>query len=330
MGVSGGPPSQAAPPAATVTMDFERPLDQVRALFFDVELAVRAKIHRGVRLHWLPRLPNGERHLKQRTRVVDWMQEDEVAIDEGPGGTWVKRFIDGPSLGSSFVATFEAGGPASTRVALTAFAGPRGFAQGLGKLSPLGLEKSMKRLLGEYRRALEGYDPERARDRILGVVAQWTTAKAAIKALDPAERKAVAGTLIETAWSIAALDQEVDAAEKDALRAVIGALWDTGYSEAMEERMTQAALGVVGKQGAQARCEALGAKLKAIGMVEHGIAIAVLVAEVSHGLDPAELLALRHLAAAAGIEEAGLLAIVRRTDEELFGVEDGGAMSRFV
>jgi tellurite resistance protein len=311
-------------------MDFERPLDQVRALFFDVDLAVRAKIHRGVRLQWLPRLPNGERRLKQQTRVVDWMQEDEVAIAEGPGGTWTKRFVDGPSRGSSFVATFEAGGPASTRVVLSAFVGPGGFAQGLGKLSPLGLEKSMKRLLGEYKRALEGYDPERTRDRVLGVVAQWTAAKTMIQALDPAQRKAAAGTLIETAWSIAALDEEIDAAEKDALRAVIGALWDTGYSEAMEERMTQAALGVVGKQGAQARCEALGAKLKAIGMVEHGIAIAVLVAEVSHGLDPAELLALRHLAAAAGIEEPELLALVRKTDEELFGVEDAAAMSRFI
>ena len=210
MAAPGGSPPHAAPPAATVTMEFERPVDQVRALFFDVDLAVRSKIHRGVRLRWLPRLPNGERHLKQRTLVVDWMLEDEVAIDEGPGGTWVKRFVDGPSLGSSFVATFEAGGPASTRVELTAFLGPRGFAQGLGKLSPLGLEKSMKRLLGEYKRALEGYDPERTRDRVLGVVAPWTAAKAAIRALDPARRKAAASTLIETAWSIAALDEEVD------------------------------------------------------------------------------------------------------------------------
>jgi hypothetical protein len=313
-----------------VRMDFERPVADVRALLFDVELAVRSKIHRGVRLHWLPRQPDGTRRLWQQTHVLDWMQEEEVVIEEGPDGTWVKRFVDGPSLGSSFVATFEADGATRTRVELGAFLGPRGFAQGLGKMSPLGLEKSMKRLLGEYKRALEGYEPARTRDRVLAVVAQWADAKASMRAMDPAQRRAVTGTLIETAWSIAALDDEVDDAEKEALRAVVTGLWDTSYGEAIEERMTRAALGVIGKQGAQARCEALGAKLKAIGMVEHGVAIAVLVAEVSHGLDPAELLALKYLAAAASMEEAELLAIVRRTDEQLFGVEDAAAISRFI
>jgi tellurite resistance protein len=311
-------------------MDFARPLADVRAVFFDVDLAVRTKIHRGVRLHWLPRQPTGERHLRQETHVLDRVQEDVVAIEEGDGGTWVKRFVDGPSVGSRFVAAFEPDGRESTRVELAAFVGPRGFAQGLGKLSPVGLEKSMTRLLGEYRRALQGYDPGAARDRVTGVVAQWTTAKTAIDAMDPARKRAVAGVLIETAWSIAALDDEVDEAEKDALRAVVAALWDASYGETMEARMTQAALGVLGKQGAQARCEALGAKLKATGMVEHGLAIAVLVAEASHGLDPAELLALKHLASAAGASETELLALVRRTGEQLLGSEDRAAVSRFL
>jgi tellurite resistance protein len=309
---------------------FERPLEAVREVFFDVDLAVRDKIHRGVRLQWLPRSPGGERRLRQRTRVLDRVQEEEVLIEEGAGGTWVKQFVEGPSLGSRLVGTFDADGEATTRVTLDAFVGPRGFAQGLGKLSPLGLEKSMKRLLGEYKRALEGYDAGRVRQRALGVVAQWAGAKAAMKAMDAEERRAVTGTLIETAWSIAALDDEVDAAEKEALRAIVAGLWDTSYGEAMEERMTRAALGVIGKQGAQARCEALGAKLKAIGMAEHGIAVAVLVAEVSHGLDPAELQALRHLASAAGIEDDELLALVRRTEGELFGADDPSAISRFL
>jgi tellurite resistance protein len=330
MGATGGPPPLAARPAATVRMEFASSVADVRAVFFDVDLAVRAKIHRGVRLHWLPRMPNGERRLRQETHVLDRVQHDEVSIEEGEGGTWVKRFVDGPSVGSSFVAAFEPAGHEAARVELAAFLGPRGFAQGLGKLSPLGLEKSMTRLLGEYRRALEGYDPGVARDRVLAVVAQWSVAKAAMKALEPARRREVAGTLIETAWSMAALDDEVDDAEKEAMRAVVATLWDTSYSEAMEERMTQAALGVIGKQGAQTRCEALGAKLKASGMVEQGIAIAVLVAEVSHGLDPAELMALKHLAAAAGMGESDLLALVERTDEQLFGATDASAVSRFL
>jgi hypothetical protein len=54
------------------------------------------------------------------------------------------------------------------------------------------------------------------------------------------------------------------------------------------------------------------------------------VAEASHGLDPAELHALRHLASAASMEEAELLAVVRRTDEQLFGIDEQAAISRFI
>jgi tellurite resistance protein len=324
-------PSQPTPvPVAWASVDFERPVATVRALLFDVDLAVRTRIHRGVRLQWLTRVPSGERWLRQQTHVLDRMQDEEVAIEEGPSGTWVKRFVDGPNAGASFVGTFEPDGDALTRVRLAAFVGPLGFAQGLGKLSPLGLEKSMKRLLGEYKRALEGYEPGRARGAVLAVATRWTGAKASMKALDAAQRRALMGTLLETAWSIAALDDEVDTAERDAMKAVVAALWDTRFDDAMEERMVRAAVAAIGKQGVKARCEALGARLKALGVADLGIAIAVLVAEVSHGLDPAELLSLRHLAAAAGMTESDLAALVRRTDEELSGGEDPSRVSMFV
>jgi tellurite resistance protein len=325
-----GPSPQAPSRAASAWVDFDHPLATVRALLFDVDLAVRTKIHRGVRLQWLPRLPSGERRVRQQTHVLDRVQDEEIVIEEGPGGTWVKRFVEGPNVGASFVGTFDPDGDAPTRVTLTAFLGPRGFAQGLGKLSPLGLEKSMKRLLGEYKRALEGYRPGRARGEVLGVVLRWTEAKASMKALDAAKRRALMATLLETAWSVAALDDEVDTAEKDAMKAVVAALWDTGFDDAMEQRMVDAAVGAIGKQGVQARCDALGARLKALGFAELGIAIAVLVAEVSHGLDPSELLALRHLALAAGVTEADLATLVRRTDEELSGSEDPSRVSMFV
>jgi hypothetical protein len=328
--MSPGGPSQPAPtPAASASLDFERPLAAVRALFFDVDLAVRTRIHRGVRLRWLPSSSSGERRVRQQTHVLDRMQDEEFVIGEGPGGSWVKRFVDGPNVGSSFVGEFEPDGDV-TRVRLSAFVGPRGFAQGLGKLSPMGLEKSMKRLLGEYKRALEGYTPGRARGAVLGVAAQWTGPKAAMKALDAHQRRSLVGTLLETAWSIAALDDEVDAAERDAMKAVVAALWDTGFDQAMEERMVRAAVDAIGKQGVEARCGALGARLKALGFAELGVAIAVLVAEVSRGLDPSELLALRHLASAAGIGDVELAELVRRTDDELSGVEGSARVSMFV
>jgi len=326
----GGPPQQAPLAAASASLDFERPLATVRALLFDVDLAVRTRIHRGVRMEWLPRDPSGERRVRQLTHVLDRVQTEDVVIEEGPGGTWVKRFVEGPSVGSSFVGTFEAEGDALTHVRLSAFVGPRGFAQGLGKLSPLGLEKSMKRLLGEYKRALEGYEAGRARGAVLSVVGRWTGPKASMKALDMGKRRAMMATLLETAWSVAALDDEVDTAERDAMKAVVAGLWDTRFDDAMEERMVRAAVDAIGKQGVGARCDALGARLKALGVPELGVAIAVLVAEVSHGLDPAELLALRHLAAAAGVGEGELATLIRRTDDELSGGEDGSRVSMFV
>jgi hypothetical protein len=98
----------------------------------------------------------------------------------------------------------------------------------------------------------------------------------------------------------------------------------------MEERVVRAAADAIRAQGVEARCGALGAKLKALGFAELGVAIAVLVAEVSRGLDPSELLALRHLASAAGLGEAELAALVRRTDDELSGVDAASRVSMFV
>src|SRR5208337_4264606 len=72
--------------------------------------------------------------------------------------------------GTRFVATFESAEPSMTRVRMEAFLGPKGFAQGLGRLSPLGLEKAMKRTLGEYKRALQGYQPGRARGAVLAAL----------------------------------------------------------------------------------------------------------------------------------------------------------------
>ena len=60
------------------------------------------------------------------------------------------------------------------------------------------------------------------------------------------------------------------------------------------------------------------------------MAIAALVAEVSHGLDPSELSALRRLAHAAGVDDVALGEIVRSIDVTLSGGEPASRMSRFV
>jgi len=105
---------------------------------------------------------------------------------------------------------------------------------------------------------------------------------------------------------------------------------NTALDTAAEDRMVHAAVDAVAKQGAGARFSALGAKLKDLGVVELGMRLAVLVAEVSHGLDPSELDALRTLAQAAGVSDDELQTLVRRTEELLTGDDPISRMSRFV
>jgi tellurite resistance protein len=317
-------------PDATASLDFERPMAEVRALFFDVDLAVRAKIHRGVRLQWLPRSPNGERRLRRHTRVLDKMHAEEIVIEPGPGDTWVLRFVDGPSTGTRFVGSFEPlDAPPRTRVRMQAHVGPKGFAQGLGKLSPLGLEKALKRLLSEYKLALQGYEPGKARGAVTAALSDASRWAPAMQALEDSERKKVTGALLETAWSVACADEGPDEAQRDAMRAIVGRLWNAMLKPELEDRMVATAVKAVSQQGVSERCAALGAKLKALGFGRLGVELAALVAEVSRGLDPSELLALRELAHAAGLGDDDLKAILRRTEEALAGGDPLARMSTF-
>ena len=188
----------------------------------------------------------------------------------------------------------------------------------------------MKRTLGEYKRALQGYQPGRARGAVLAALSGASRWAAAMRGLDDAHRRSVVATLLETAWSIACIDEAPDDGERDAMRAVVAALWNTTIEPAAEERMVNAAVEAVTKQGAATRCAALGAKLKALGFGELGVHLAALVAEVSHGLDPTELDALRTLAQSAGVSEQTLHDMVRHTEEALAGGDPLARMSTFV
>ncbi len=317
-------------PNATATLDFDRPAGEVEALMFDVDLAVREKIHRGMRLQWLPKTPEGERRLRRHLRVMDQILAEEVVFERGDGGAWIQRFVEGPSAGTRFVATFERIDSGATRVTMRAFVGPKGFAQGLGKLSPLGLEKAMQRMLGEYKRALQGYVPGRARGQVLAVLSQASRAATTMRSMGEERRRKAVSSLLETAWSIACVDDLPTDAERDAMRAIVAALWGSTLDAAAEERMVRAALDAVVSQGADARCMALGTKLRGLGLGELGVQLAALVAEVSRGLDPAELHALRVLARAAGISDEDLQRIVRATEEGLAGGDPLARMSTFV
>src|ERR1700727_1580805 len=104
---AGGPPASPSP-TATAWLDFECPLETVRTAFLDADLVVRSKIHRGMRFQWLPRTADGERRLRQQMTVLDKRIVEEVVLEEGPGRTWVKRFVEGPNAGTRFVGRLDA------------------------------------------------------------------------------------------------------------------------------------------------------------------------------------------------------------------------------
>jgi hypothetical protein len=323
------PPAEPRP-TATAWLDFECPVETVRTAFLDADLVVRSKIHRGMRFQWLPRTADGEPRLRQQMTVLDKRIVEEVVLEEGPGQTWVKRFVEGPNAGTRFVARFDALSPKVTRVTMDAYVGKSGFALGLGKLSPLGLEKAMARVMGEYKKALQGYEPGRARGAVLQALAVAQRGSLAMRALDETKRKALTAALLESAWAIACVDEGPDEAERDAMRAIVAGIWHATLSAEMEERMVEAAVASIAKEGAAARCVGLGKRLKALGFAGLGLSLAVLVAEVSHGLDPAELDALRRLANGAGLDDRDLEDIVRDIDDALGGGETSSRVSRFV
>src|SRR6185437_7837462 len=122
---------------------------------FDVDHAIRARIHHDVSLRWLPPQAPGERRVEQSTKVLTRTHVDVFVVEEGEAGAWVKRFVDGPNKGARLVAEL-AEEEGHTRVRVVAFVGPGGYQTGLGKLSQLGLERMLQKLLEEHRRALDG------------------------------------------------------------------------------------------------------------------------------------------------------------------------------
>jgi tellurite resistance protein len=336
--------SDSSPPAplARAVLVIDRPAEIVRAQFFDTAHAIEKQIYHGIKLSWAPPAESGmhatqtlavERGPRVRREMIVLGRPlvDDVSISEGEGGTWVVRFIEGANAGARFVATFDEetaatdGGKVHTRVELQAFAPAGGFSLGVGKLSPLGLEKMLQKTLAEHQRAIEGYDAKKQRRVTAQVLASMEHLTAPLAKLADRERKALVSTLLEAACAVAIADSKADEQERDVLDEVARALGGVELDDASRGRLVRAAEAALLKEGMEKRCEKLGARLKKLGCAELSLTIAVVVAEVSHGIDPPELAALEKIAAAAGVPEAGLSSIVASVDKEMAGSTRAGA-----
>ena len=298
---------------AVASIAIERPLNVVVDAFFDVDHAIRNKIHHGVTLRWVN--DDGVQRVRQEVKVLSRAQIDDFVIEEGDAGQWIKRFVGGPNVETRLVGTFSSEKENATRVRLVAFGPTGGFAFGFGKLSQLGMENLLKKILDEHRVALEGYKPGRARGAIQAALDVCRDLTAVLAGLPQDQRHAIGSNLLEAAHLVAVSDGDVDVAEREALRAIARVLCFVELDDAGCERMIASITEAVKNQSMEQRCEKVGTRLKALGVGALGVAAGALVAQVSHGIDPQEHAVLAGIAAAAGLEDWA--AVVRQIDRAL-------------
>lgn len=301
-----------ATPTARASIEIPKPRDVVRAHFFDTENAIKTQPHHGVALSWADQ---AQKRVRQEIKILAQPVVDEFLVEEGEGGAWVKRFVDGTNAGARIIARFVDQG-VKTRVELEAYAPPHGFNFGLGKLSGLGLEKALKKQLTEHLKAIESYElaPGGARAPVEGALAALEDLTTPLAKLGERERRAMVATLLEAASLVAVADEDADADEREVMGELARALCKQDLDAETQARLVRGAERGKDSEGIASRCEKLGQRLARLGVAELGLTVAAIVAEISHGIDPPELAAMQRIAKGAGLPDAALSSIVERVE----------------
>jgi tellurite resistance protein len=241
---------------------------------------------------------------------------EEYVVEED-AGRWVKRFVEGPNAGGRYLIGFAAQSLDATKVEAEAHPPPKGFDNGLGRLSDLGVLKALEKLVADHRRALEGYEPGRVRgdvDKVLRALHELT---APIFARDKADQKAIFSNFLEAAAVTAISDDEADEVERHTMKAVAKMLCFVDLDDATIDRIVRGTSEAAKAEGIEARCEKIGMRLRKLGFGQLGVAVAALIAQVSHGVETRELAALQKIAGAAGLPDNELMQIVSKMDAML-------------
>jgi len=304
--------------AARAQLDIERPIEVVRAHFLDLDHAIRSRIHHGVVLRWLRPAAPSELRFEETTSVLGRPHADVLVLEERDGAV-VRRFVGGPNVGTRVEVSFTPLEGASTRVVATAFTPPEGYRTGIGKLSALGIEKLLQKTLGEHKRALEGYVPGRAQGAVGAVLAPLRDTVAAARSRLGEDKRALMTNLLEAACTVAVADGSANAPERDVIREVARSLCFVELDDAAIDKMVANVAAAITADGIERRCEKIAGRLQALGLGRVGLGVAVLVAEVSHGIGVEERAALECLARDLAVTEAELEDLLRGTDAALAG-----------
>ncbi len=293
----------------TASLRIDRPVDEVRAQYRDIDHHIRNDVHPSIRYQWEP-APPGERRIRTTFRILGVPQFDVSRLEDGEGGSFVIRYLEGSNAGMLLVHEFVPLGPGATDVRLSADAPVTLGRKLLGPFFVTGARQVMKKALAEDKRDLEkgSFAPGSAAGNVEGALASLDR----LTSKDRAAQRAV----LEAACLVSVADRHVDDAERDAivrLGKVLKAEAETTWWQArfVELEPTASTDRIAGE------ADRVGAALGSVGAAHGGVTAAAVVGLVSQGMSLGELAVLRRIALAAGIDEASLGAIVDKADAEL-------------
>ncbi|HEX9295459.1 MAG TPA: SRPBCC family protein [Polyangiaceae bacterium] len=293
----------------TASLRIERPVDQVRAQYRDIDHHIRNNVHPSIHYQWEPGQP-GERKIKTTFHVLGVAQYDISLLEDAEDGSFVIRYLEGSNAGMVLVHKFVPLGPNATDVQLFAEVPATVGRKLLGPLFVAGARQVMKKALIEDKRDLEGgaFKPGTAAGNIEGALEFLRT----IASRESATKRVV----LEALCLVAAADADVDPAERDAIARLATILDAEDEAAWLDTRLDHFAKIADSPQIAD-EADRVGAALSLANVASEGVGAAVAVALISEGMSLGELSMLRRIANAAGLPEDLLAAIVDGADAAL-------------
>jgi hypothetical protein len=293
----------------TASLRMERPADEVRAQYRDIDHHIRNNVHPSIHYQWEAGEP-GQRKIRTTFRILGVPQYDVSLLEDAEDGSFVIRYLEGSNAGMVLVHKFVPLGPNATDVQLFADAPATAGRKLLGPLFVAGARQVMKKALMEDKRDLEGgaYKRDTAAGNIEGALDFLRT----ISFRDADTKRAV----LEAICLVAAADGDVDPAERDAIARIAHLLGAEGEAPWVDARLDE--LAEISTTALIAdEADRIGAALAAVDTVSDGVAAAAAVGLISDGMSLGELSLLRRLGNAAGVPEDLLGDIVEGADAAL-------------
>src|SRR5262249_9080382 len=209
----------------TASLRIDRPADEVRAQYRDIDHHIRNNVHPSIHYRWEPAEP-GQRKIRTTFRILGVPQFDVSLLEDAPDGSFIIRYLEGTNAGMVLVHKFVPVGDDATEVQLSADAPATLARKILGPLFKIGARQVMKKAPYEDKMDLEK-----------GSFVPGKAAGDPARALSPlgAVTGAAGKPIVAAACLVTSADATIDEAEHDAIAAIAAKLGvDKGWAEAQQ------------------------------------------------------------------------------------------------